>query len=162
MKQKGRDVTLFCLRALARCWAPSSPIWLEARSSVLSVCVKQKEWEIRRKVWMLHCFVGEHWQYVVLLVDRSDCQAAAVWWVSMKQREWKMKQKGRDVTLFCLRALSRCCAPSSPIWFQPRFSVVSVYVKQKAWEIGWKGRDVTLFCWRTVARCCAPSSPIWL
>jgi hypothetical protein len=43
---KGRDVTLFCCRAAARCCAPSSTIWLWSRFSVVSVCVKQKEWEI--------------------------------------------------------------------------------------------------------------------
>jgi hypothetical protein len=82
--------------------------------------------------------------------------------VYVKPKEWEIRWKGRDVTMFCWRAEARCCAPSSSIWFQSRFSVMSVYVKQKEWEMGWKGRDVTLFCWRAVARCCAPSSSIWL
>jgi hypothetical protein len=82
--------------------------------------------------------------------------------VYVKQKEWEIGSKGRDVTLFCWRAVARCCAPCGPIWFQSRLSVVSVYVKQKKWEIRWKGRDVTLFCRRAVARCCAPPSSIWL
>jgi hypothetical protein len=129
---------------------------------MVSVYVKQKEWEIGWKVWTLHCFAGEQWQDVVLLVDRSDCQTAAVWWVSMKQREWKMKQKGRDITLFCFRVLARCCAPSSSIRLPTRLSLVSVYVKQKQSEIRWRGRNVTLFCLRALARCCAPCGPIRL
>jgi hypothetical protein len=84
---KGRGVTLFCCRAVARYCAPSSPIQLLSRLRVVSVYVKQNGWEI---LW-----------------------------------------KGRGVTLFCCRALVRCCAPSSPIWLLLRFSVVRVYVKQK-------------------------------
>jgi hypothetical protein len=80
----------------------------------------------------------------------------------VKQKEWEIGWKGRDVTLFCWRAVARCCAPKSLISLYSRLSVVSVYVKQKEWEIRWKDRDATLFCWRAVARYSAPLSPIWL
>jgi hypothetical protein len=36
-----------------------------------------------------------------------------------------------NVTLFCFRALARCCAPCGPMSLESRPSVVSVYVKQK-------------------------------
>ncbi len=39
---------------------------------MMSVYVKQKDERLDEKVGMLHCFVGEHWQDVVLPVDRSD------------------------------------------------------------------------------------------
>ncbi len=39
--------------------------------------------------------------------------------------------KSMDVTLFCWRAVARCCAPCGPIRLQSMFSMVSVYVKQK-------------------------------
>ena len=38
------DITLFSRRAVARCWAPTSPIWLPRRSSDVSVCVA--EWVV--------------------------------------------------------------------------------------------------------------------
>jgi hypothetical protein len=78
------------------------------------------------------------------------------------EKEWEIRWKGRNVTLFSWRAVARCCAPSSPIWLKPRLSVVSVYVKRKQWKIRRRGRNVTLFCCRAVARCCAPLAPIWL
>jgi hypothetical protein len=91
---------------------------------------------------------------IVVEVECGECLC--------EKKGWEIGWKDRDVTLFCWRAVARCCAPSSPIWLPKRLSVVSVYVKQKEWEIWRKDRDVTLFCWRAVARCCAPSSPISL
>jgi hypothetical protein len=44
-----RDVTWFCCRAVARSCAPCGSILLLSRLSVVSVYVKQKEWEIQWK-----------------------------------------------------------------------------------------------------------------
>ncbi len=101
-------------------------------------------------------------EYVDLSHHRCYCRRGRVWWVSMWNKNWEILWKGRDVTLFCWRAVARCCACSSPISSPWRVIVVSVYVKQKKWEILWKVRDVRLFCWRAVARFCAPCGPIWL
>jgi hypothetical protein len=87
IQRKATYVTLFCCRALARCCAPSSPIQLCERFSVVSTYVKQKAWEIRpEKVAMLHCLFVKHGQGVVLLVDRSHCGQVSLWWVSMWNR----------------------------------------------------------------------------
>jgi hypothetical protein len=96
--------------------------------------------------------------YVVtdLIADKVECGEC----LCETKKKWEMGWKSRDITLFCCKALARCCAPCGPIWLPVSLSVVSLYVKQKEWEIGWKGRDVTLFCSRAVARYCAPSSPM--
>jgi len=125
-------VTLFCCRALARCSAPCGPISFPSRYSVVSVC-ENSEWmiELRRRLAlvMLLCFVGEHWLYVLLLVDQFHCPRGSVWWLSVEiVSEWLNKKKcgAGHVTLFCCKALARCSAPWSPIWLLRRFSVVSV------------------------------------
>jgi hypothetical protein len=64
---------------VARCCAPSSPILLPARFSVVSVYVKKKNERFDEQVGMLHYFVEEQWQDVVLLVDRSDSSQGTVW-----------------------------------------------------------------------------------
>jgi hypothetical protein len=38
------------------------------------LCETKKNERLDEKVGMLHCFVVEQWQAVVLLVDRSDCR----------------------------------------------------------------------------------------
>jgi hypothetical protein len=95
---KGMDVTLFCWRAVAICCAPSSPIWLLPRFSVVSVYVKQKEWDIGWKVGILHCFVGGQWQDYVPLHYRFDCLEGEVWWVSM----WNKKNERLDEKVWML------------------------------------------------------------
>jgi len=65
------DVTLFCCRAVARCCAPCGPMSLQLRFSVVSAYGTQENERFDGTVEMLPCFVEEHWQDVVLLVDRS-------------------------------------------------------------------------------------------
>jgi hypothetical protein len=38
-----------------------------------------KRMRLDEKVGMLHCFVVQQWQDVLLLVDRSDCRQDSVW-----------------------------------------------------------------------------------
>jgi hypothetical protein len=47
-----------------------------------SLC-KTKAMRFDEKVRILHYFVVEHRQDVVLLYHRSDCRRGSVWWVSM-------------------------------------------------------------------------------
>jgi hypothetical protein len=74
-------------------------------------------------------FVSKHQQDVVLLGSRLHCQRGPVWWVSVWSTGWVIEVEYENVTLFCFKASARCCASSPPIWFVPRFSVVSVCVK---------------------------------
>ncbi len=46
---------------------------------MVSVYVKKKNKRFDEQVGMSHCFVGEQWQDVVLLVDRSHCSQGSVW-----------------------------------------------------------------------------------
>ncbi len=111
----------------------------------------------------LHKYFPAFPKYVLLHHHRSDWRRGSVWLVSMwKQKQWQILWKGRNVTLFRCRALTRCCAPCGPIWLEETYSVVSVYAKKTEWEIRRKSTDVTLFCCRALAKCCAPSSPIQL
>jgi hypothetical protein len=59
---------------------------------------KEKNKRFDEKVGMLHCFVGEQSQDIVLLVDRSDLRRARVWWVSM----WNKKNKRFDEKVWML------------------------------------------------------------
>jgi hypothetical protein len=94
-----------------------------------------RKWLIWREAerWMLHYFVWARQQDVVLLVGRFDCPGGRVLWVSVWNDVWEVTdmKRGRamDVTLLCLRASARCCAPCSPIWLFSRSSTESVYVK---------------------------------
>jgi hypothetical protein len=126
---KGRDVTLFCCRPVARCCAPSSPISLDSRLSVVSVYVKEKKWEIAWKTKHVTLFCCK-------ALPRCSAPSSPIsfrWRLSvlsvyMKEKGWEIRWNGRDVTLFCCKVVARCCAPSSPIWLKLRLSVVSVYV----------------------------------
>ncbi len=47
------------------------------------LCRNKKNKRFDEEVGMLHCFVEEHCQNVVLLHQRSDCQRGPVWSASM-------------------------------------------------------------------------------
>jgi hypothetical protein len=57
-------------------------------------CLREtkKNERLDKRVRMLHCFVEEQWQDVLLLVNRSDCRWGSVWWVSM----WNKKNERFD------------------------------------------------------------------
>jgi hypothetical protein len=61
-------------------------------------------------------------------------------------------------------ASARCCAPTSPILFQLRFSMVSVCVEKwrYVYEIDEERMRVTVLFRNASARCCAPIAPISL
>jgi len=112
-----------------------------------------KNERLNEKVEMLHCFVGEHWQDIVLLVDRSDCSRGWVWWVSM----WNNKnerlgekvgmlhcfvgEQWQDVVLLLDR--SDCCQDS--VWWVSIWSGKKVSMN-KDWRINfisefWNARN---------------------
>jgi hypothetical protein len=94
----------------------SSPIWLKERFSLVSVCIKKKQWQIlwkRRNVTLFRCRA----------LRRCCAPCGPIWLEEMssvvsvyvKKTAWEIRRKATEVTLFCCRALARCCAPSSPI-----------------------------------------------
>lgn len=87
------------------------------------------EWEERKKKGILLYFVLKHWKDILLLLDQSNWKQDKVWRVSVWNRQWMTVKEYKDVTLFCFRALARCCAPWSPIGLLLRWSIVSVYMK---------------------------------
>ena len=136
---KRKRVTVLFRNASLRCCAPTGPIWLLARFSVVSVCVKREYGEVRRNARERgsRCYFVMHRPDVVLRSLRFDCIVDLVWWVSVwksgyGQNEEECKRKW--VTVLFRNALARCCAPSFPIWLLARFSVVSVCVKKWIWS----------------------------
>ncbi len=69
-----------------------------------------------------------------------DYHWGPMWWVSMWGIEWVIEEENENVTLFCCKALPRCCALWSPILLPLRFNVASVYIKywvsnrRRKWE----------------------------
>jgi hypothetical protein len=161
-----KDDTSFCRRALAKWFAPWSPIWQPARSTVVSVYVRY--WmsdRIKRIEEMLLCFSVEHWQDIGLLAQWCDCRRGEVWWVSVCNNEWVVEWKNWEEIVLCFLVeyrqtlvllVEQFHCLQGPVW--------SVSVWSNQWVIGWEGsgKDVTSFCRRALARCCAPWSPILL
>jgi hypothetical protein len=79
-------------------------------------------------IWTVHCF----WvfrRYAAAHRHGLHWNRGSLWWVSVEivSEWWNKKKSGAGhVTLFCCRALTRCCAPWSQIWFPARWSVMSV------------------------------------
>jgi hypothetical protein len=81
-----------------------------------------------------------HWLNVVHLQHRFRCLQDSAWWVPIlnnidayENDEWRSNR-----TVFCCNPPVKCCAPVSPIWFERRSSVVSVYIElyRCIWD-GW-------------------------
>ncbi len=51
------------------------------------LCGNKKNKTFDEVVEMLHCFVGEHWQDVGLLDERSYCSQDSVWSASMRDKK---------------------------------------------------------------------------
>ena len=77
-RQSGMMLTLLFFRAVARSRAPSGPIWLPPRSSVVSVCVDDGDAvnlpKVRGRVgWCSPCCSSEQWRDLGRLQVLSDC-----------------------------------------------------------------------------------------
>jgi hypothetical protein len=100
-KNKFFCLTVLCSSASLRCFAPSAPIWLSQRLSVVSVCMKSKTvgWERERErinSFVLPCYAVVHHSDVLLLDLRFYSIRDWVKWVSAwsrKQSDEKEREK---------------------------------------------------------------------
>jgi hypothetical protein len=77
---------------------------------------------------------------------------------------YEIDEERMRVTVLFRNASARCCAPTSPIPFKVRCSVMSVCVKKWrcVYEIDEERMRVTVLFRNASARCCAPTAPISL
>jgi hypothetical protein len=131
-KDKEKKMSTFCSRkASASALAPSWPILLVLRLSVVSVYerkVNMSTRKIRQKdvhhvfsESISQCFGSFSPDIIIIEIDCGKC----LWGKSEDINEKNMEKK--MFTLFSRKASASAFAPSSPILFSPRLSVVSVY-----------------------------------
>jgi hypothetical protein len=157
-------VTLFVWRAFARYSAPSGPIWLELRKSVVSVWVKycvsgkikSESFTVFWRKALARCCTP--WSEIVLTPRFSVVSVCTNSQVSKRMRRY-----GLNFTLFFSRTLVRYCAPWWVIWQFWKWSTMSVCVQQLVNDkIKRCKLSFTSFCSRLLTRCCTPWSPISL
>jgi hypothetical protein len=140
--ENGMRITELFLKTSARCCAPTSPVRLCSRFSVVSPYVWKrrsiKEIKVR---WVSPCYSVRHQQDVVSQDLRFHCSEGLVWPVSMYREEDKYEgnENRMRITLLFLKASARYCAPTCPMSLQASSSVVSVYVHRRKFLWGrWK------------------------
>jgi hypothetical protein len=97
----------------------------------VSILINNGGYAVDQKKVILPCFCVVLEPDVVPLHHRYCCGKDWEWWVSIliDNGRYEVHQKTSCLTVLLCSAWARCCAPSSPILFQWRLSVVNVYMK---------------------------------
>jgi hypothetical protein len=127
--ENGMRITELFLKPSARCCAPTSPIRLYSRFSVVSPYVwRRRSIEEIKVRWVSPCYSVEHQQDVVLQDLPFHCNEGLVWPVSRyrEEHEYGKDENRMGITVLFRKASAKCCAPISRTSLTSRFSQVSV------------------------------------